>query len=124
FILRKFSRELGIEIEPKALFGGKLAEAGAAPFKRTRSSGSGKAGADGTTHRASSSGTARRVGVEGNGGRSGKPAQISGKPGSRPASGSGEPRKSSPTAERKKERLQDRKNKGAPKWLKNKPPRS
>ncbi|GIP49439.1 DEAD/DEAH box family ATP-dependent RNA helicase [Paenibacillus sp. J53TS2] len=125
FIMRKFSRELGIAIESKALYGGKLAEAGAAvPGKRTRPPGSGKTGADETTRRASSPESTRRVAGEADGGRAGKPAQISGKPGSRAASDSGGPRKASPTAERKKERLQDRKNKGAPKWLKNKPPRS
>lgn len=121
FIMRKFARELGIEIEPKALYSGKLVDAGeAGSGKRTRSSVRGKAGADAAPRRAGSSGTAGRTAGEGGSGRTHPSAQISG----RPASGHGGPRKASPTAERKKERLSDRKNKGAPKWLKNKPPRS
>ncbi|MDU2243729.1 MAG: DEAD/DEAH box helicase [Paenibacillus sp.] len=125
FIMRKFSRELGIEIEPKALYGGKLAEAGSdALGKRTRPSGGGKTGAHAAARRPSTPGTTSRPVREENGGREGKPAQISGRPGSKASSGNGGTRKATPTAERKKERLQDRKNKGAPKWLKNKPPRS
>lgn len=125
FIMRKFSRELGIEIEPKALYGGKLVDAGtAAAGKRTHPSGAGKAGAVASTRRASSASSTDRLAGAEDGGKTGKPAKISGRSGNPGASGNGGPRKATPTAERKKERLQDRKNKGAPKWLKNKPPRS
>lgn len=125
FIMRKFSRELGIEIESKALYGGKLTNAGAdAPGKRTRPSGSGKSGAGAPVRRTNAPGTTSRPVGEGSSGRAGKSAHISGRPGSKAASGNGGARKETPAAERKKDRLQDRKNKGAPKWLKNKPPRS
>jgi superfamily II DNA/RNA helicase len=96
FIMRKFNRELGISIEERALYGGKVRTPRSAPPDR-RSGARGPAG-----------GTARKDKP------AGKPASISvqGKAGSGKASG-----------ERQSERERDRKNKGAPKWLKNKPPR-
>ncbi|MGN8770237.1 DEAD/DEAH box helicase [Paenibacillus barengoltzii] len=121
FIMRKFARELGIEIEPKALYSGKLVDAGeGGSGKRTRPTVGGKLGADKAPRRKGTPGSAGRTAGEGGNGRTSPSAQISG----RSASSHGGSRKVSPTAERKKERLQDRKNKGAPKWLKNKPPRS
>lgn len=83
FIMRKFNRELGISIEERALYGGKVR----APRAKTAAS-------------------------ERSGGRT-KASSAKGKPG-RAAEKEQQPRQS--------ERHRDRKNKGAPKWLKNKPP--
>ncbi|MGG6311729.1 DEAD/DEAH box helicase [Paenibacillus macerans] len=134
FIMRKFSRELGIRIEPKVLHGGKVAGAEAVPGakRNPRPAGSGKAGVGLGARRGLEPGAGRPAGdeAERSGGRAAErpdrqsgPVRVSGRTGKPAATGNAGVRKASPTAERKKERLQDRKNKGAPKWLKNKPPR-
>ncbi|SEK72951.1 Superfamily II DNA and RNA helicase [Paenibacillus sp. cl141a] len=96
FIMRKFNRELGISIEERALYGGKVRTPRSAVTER------------GQGPRGSAAGAARKDKP------ARKPASISvnGKAGNGKASG-----------ERQSERERDRKNKGAPKWLKNKPPR-
>lgn len=83
FIMRKFNRELGISIEERALYGGKVR----APRAKTAAS-------------------------QHSGGRS-KTTSAKSKP------GRAEEKEQQP---RQSERHRDRKNKGAPKWLKNKPP--
>lgn len=138
FIMRKFSRELGIRIEPKAMYGGKVAEAEETQGtkRNLRSDGGQKAGAHSAARRSLAEGTPQ------SGGRTGADradrsdrtdrtdrtatARTSGRPGKPAGSGNAGAtgsRKAASAVERKKERLQDRKNKGAPKWLKNKPPR-
>ncbi|CAM3457949.1 MULTISPECIES: DEAD/DEAH box helicase [Paenibacillus] len=95
FIMRKFNRELGISIEERVLYGGKV---------RTPRSASER----------DSAGRGPHAGNRTNKPAARKPASISskGRAGSAKAGG-----------ERPSERERDRKNKGAPKWLKNKPPR-
>lgn len=83
FIMRKFNRELGISIEERALYGGKVR----APRAKTAAS-------------------------QHSGGRA-KTTSAKSKP------GRAEEKEQQP---RQSERHRDRKNKGAPKWLKNKPP--
>lgn len=139
FIMRKFARELDIEIELKQLYGGKLAgpedrPAGNASSRQGISErapqGQGRAQAnqdDAPKRNASQSeGLKSRpldLGGQAASGSHGEsyPAKRTGNPASgRKTTGTG--RQATPSAARKKERLQDRKNKGAPKWLKNKPP--
>ncbi|WP_433943984.1 DEAD/DEAH box helicase [Paenibacillus sp. SN-8-1] len=107
FIIRKFSKELGIEFIQRALYGGRIVEPREAGAARTSSAG--------------------RPRTE----RGGRPAggyDNKDKNGSisRKAGGAAKANRSeSPTSERKLDRHRDRKNKGAPKWLKDKqPPRS
>lgn len=121
FIIRKFSRELGIDIKLRRLYGGKVidpssAETGSRNGGRVRSTDRSKS-SDRTVRTSNSS---RELGSRGS---------IAG-----PLSTKGERqpnlRSDSPglkdsaqgklTAGRKKERNQDSKNKGAPKWLKEK----
>ena len=88
FIMRKFNRELGISIEERALYGGKV-----------------------RTPRAS-------VSADGRTGQPRKPANASVSKSDKRQAGTKQ------TPARQSERLRDRKNKGAPKWSKNKPPRA
>ncbi|MUG66510.1 DEAD/DEAH box helicase [Paenibacillus campinasensis] len=91
FIMRKFKRELGITIEERAFYAGKVRAPRTASGSPQRSGGSG-----------SGSGKARQAR---------KPAAVSGK--GRASTGKA-------TAERQSERERTRKNKGAPRWLKDK----
>ncbi|MGG1880002.1 MULTISPECIES: DEAD/DEAH box helicase [Paenibacillus] len=91
FIMRKFNRELGITIEERAFYAGKVRAPRTASGSPQRSGGSG-----------SGSGKARQAR---------KPAAVSGK--GRASTGKA-------TAERQSERERTRKNKGAPRWLKDK----
>lgn len=95
FIMRKFNRELGISIEERVLYGGKI---------RTPRSASER----------DSAGRGSHAGNRANKPAARKPASIS----SKGRAGNGKT-----NGERPSERERDRKNKGAPKWLKNKPPR-
>lgn len=101
FIMKKFNRELGITIEEKALYGGKVRS------PREVSSGAARTANSGSFTRAKENNPARQS--------QGKPAKVSGQTGTRSTSGK-------VSQERQSERERDRKNKGAPKWLKNKPP--
>lgn len=101
FIMRKFARELGIDLKERALFGGKVVEAD--PRPETRPSERGAGGAAGPS-KGRKPGQASR----GNGAR----AAISNQHGGGKAAGG------------RSEREQDRKNKGAPKWSKENKPRS
>lgn len=91
FIMRKFNRELGISIEERAFYAGKVRAPRAASVER------GKPGP------VTGSGKARQ---------GHKPSSVSGKG----RTGSGKA-----AGERQSERERNRKNKGAPKWLKDKP---
>ncbi|MNO65701.1 DEAD-box ATP-dependent RNA helicase CshA [compost metagenome] len=120
FIIRKFSRELGIEILPRSLYGGRVVETDNEKFTERRTSNLG--GMNGTEKRERSGKIDRKQPVGGN-----KDARISGRqgPGSAESSksngGATSSRKSSmPASARKKDTDKDRKNKGAPKWLKEK----
>ncbi|MCM3041842.1 DEAD/DEAH box helicase [Paenibacillus motobuensis] len=105
FIMRKFSRELGIEITPRNLYKGQIVEGDAHPEARSSAS-TGRQTTKGKSidsARISESGQPRRPAK----------AKETSKTGNRPS-------KSAPAPARKKARDQDRKNKGAPKWLKDK----
>ena len=102
FIMRKFKRELGISIEEKAMFGGKVRS------PRDNTTGTGRTPREGAAARSAGEKTVRPS--------QGKPVKLSGKADARASSGK-------VSQERQSERERDRKNKGAPKWLKNKPPR-
>ncbi|WP_018752241.1 DEAD/DEAH box helicase [Paenibacillus sanguinis] len=110
FIMRKFARELDIEIELKQLYGGKLARpedrpVGNAPSRQEIRERANQGGEQGALGKKGESPLTKRSGNSAPGERK---------------SGAGR-QATAPGAARKKERLQDRKNKGAPKWLKNKP---
>jgi superfamily II DNA/RNA helicase len=107
FIMRKFSRELGIEITPRNLYKGQIVEGDALPGTRSSA----------TTGRQTAKGKERsidsaRISESGQPRRPAKAKETSNS-GNRPS-------KSAPAPARKKARDQDRKNKGAPKWLKDK----
>lgn len=129
FIIRKFARELGIEIAQKALYGGELVDPEAPSFTRKgvqpadpRTERSGKGSAPG-----SSAGTAdkRRPSLSGMILREAGQAEESGRRPERSSQG-GNSRNSAPAGGRKNDRKpkqaseQARKSKGAPKWLKEK----
>lgn len=137
FIMRKFSRELGIQIEQKMLFGGQIVGPQDAQMARGSRSVNGDkrspkpamgrlqgagagAGKSEKSHSAAERGiaekTSRQDGAR-TSARQGKTSSF----GHTEAAGQ---RKSAPVGERKKDRMLDRKNKGAPKWLKNKPPKA
>ncbi|MGZ7440738.1 DEAD/DEAH box helicase [Paenibacillus sp. TH7-28] len=155
FIMRKFSRELGIEIEPKTMYQGEVLGLEERPSagRHRHPSGGKKAGVSAARrHAAEGPGAASGSRYPAEGGRRGKTAGLAqpdsgdrgsaghsatGKTGrgSQTASGrkastsawaggaaGGGARKMNPAGDRKKERLEDRKNKGAPRWLKNKKP--
>ncbi|WP_106766848.1 DEAD/DEAH box helicase [Paenibacillus faecalis] len=102
FIMRKFNRELGITIEEKAMYGGKVRS------PKAFTSGSGRPLGEDVVKGAAKEKAARSS--------RGNQVKAMGKPSTRGSSGKA-------SQERQSERMRDRKNKGAPKWLKNKPPR-
>lgn len=108
FIMRKFSRELGIEIAPRSLFKGQVvAQQDNPTFKGERGNYSGERKSLDKTDNSNRSQGAKEVRVSKT---SPSTSSVSRKPSS-PA----------PAASRKKNnRDMDRKNKGAPKWLKDK----
>lgn len=114
FIMRKFSKELGIELLPRALYGGRIVEA--SPGESSRGGGKGNP-------RQGGSGRPPRPADRGNGGAGREQgASISA---SKSASISRGEHTESKVSEAKPDRHRDRKSKGAPKWLKDKnPPRS
>ncbi|WP_405157850.1 DEAD/DEAH box helicase [Paenibacillus sp. FSL H8-0283] len=104
FIMRKFARELGIELSERVLFGGKVLEADPRPDTRPEG------------HSFS-----RKPGQS----RDRKPGQGNRNGGTRATISNSRPAGSKPTGNTgRTERDQDRKNKGAPKWSKDKMPRS
>lgn len=138
FIMRKFARELDIEIELKQLYGGKLAGPEYRPVGNAASrqgmgaervpQGRAQTHRDDVPNRKSSTSEGLPSRTHDLGGQASLGNKGESSPAKRspnPASGkktTGTGRQATPSAARKKERLQDRKNKGAPKWLKNKPP--
>ncbi|MBA9084487.1 superfamily II DNA/RNA helicase [Fontibacillus solani] len=119
FIIRKFSRELGIEILPRSLYGGRVIEAGDETSTERRS---GNRVFNGNGNRERNSGEDKKQAANGN-----KDARISERQGQGPKettksntgrTSSSKP--SMPTSARNKDSDKDRKNKGAPKWLKEK----
>lgn len=119
FIMRKFSKELGIEITSLSMYGGKVMESASSVTgldKNLRNiDDKARAGLRG---KADGTGSARKA--EGARTSAVRPA---GKPVKSRTTQSNNARNTTPSGERKKDRNLDRKNKGAPKWLKNKPPR-
>lgn len=140
FILDKFQKQLGIVIAPKAMYEGRIVDpaqdrsaatmrsrrearqGGAPATARTHSSartdaappGAGAAAAGASRGRADAA-AGRSSGGAGSPARGAARAGGSGGPGAAPRAGA--------PAQRKAERERDRKNKGAPKWLKDKPNR-
>lgn len=127
FIMRKFSKELGIQIRQRGMYGGQVVDpqsaqgtrrngAVAAPGKKREGGQSGTPGS-GEALQAAETGGARPA--------SGRTAEVSpgrGKPGPSARSGKAAPK---PSASRKNDRKKtDGKNKGAPRWLKEKQSRS
>lgn len=106
FIMNKFSRTLGIEIEQRAMFQGKVVDPG--QERGPRRGGKKLAEPKGTNGEAPS---AKRRDAQGGGPGQGKPARVSAK---------GAPSQQKAPDKRKPDRERDRKNKGAPKWLKEK----
>lgn len=107
FIMRKFSRELGIEIAPRSLFRGQVVE------QQENQTFGGHRGGGYSRDRKSLDRTDNRSKGE-------KDVRISG---SSPSTSSASRKPSSPApaaARKKNNRDMDRKNKGAPKWLKDK----
>ncbi|MFS0872921.1 DEAD/DEAH box helicase [Paenibacillus xylanilyticus] len=104
FIMRKFARELGIELTERVLFGGKVLEADPRPDTRPEGH---------SFSRKPGQSRDRKPGQAGRNG--GARAAVSNQRGTggKPAGGGG-----------RTERDQDRKNKGAPKWSKGNTPRS
>lgn len=119
FIIRKFSRELRIQIGLRSLYGGQVVDPQASPAVRR-----GKPG-----HAAAAGGKKEGVGraraatspvVRGSDTAQSSAASDTKRPAAqRGPAGSGS-RKAAPAGARKQDRKQDRKNKGAPKWLKEK----
>ncbi|MNZ62962.1 hypothetical protein D3C78_810980 [compost metagenome] len=117
FIIRKFSRELGIEILPRSLYGGRVVEADDEKFTERRSSdrvlngNRERNGSENNKQAAYGNKDARISGRQGQGAK-GTAKSNAGKPSSS--------KSSVPGSARKKDSDKDRKNKGAPKWLKEK----
>ncbi|MDQ0090772.1 superfamily II DNA/RNA helicase [Paenibacillus anaericanus] len=116
FIMRKFSKELGIEITSLTMYAGKVMEPQSGMVGRDKSFGS-------SGDKTRLSGRDEKSPV-----RKSDVARTSAtRPSSRPAkpkaSTTADKRSGTPNGARKRDRDLDRKNKGAPKWLKNKPPR-
>jgi ATP-dependent RNA helicase DeaD len=130
FIMRKFARELNIELTEREMYAGKvLSSEEARAFSRNT---------NGTPR-----GTGSAVRREESAPRSGQPqariagaepsAEVKRRPSPSPSPGNGKPQAAGGAVPReqsrtfaskgKAERERDRKNKGAPKWLKNKTPR-
>ncbi|MNM11398.1 DEAD-box ATP-dependent RNA helicase CshA [compost metagenome] len=129
FIMRKFARELGIEVAERALYGGKILppeelRGGAGPRPgKPRSVGPAVRTAGISSRAAAGTGgaSARPAGREA-GGQRREPGAREAAPGARTAPG-GRGAKAAPApgkAARSAERERNRKNKGAPKWLKDK----
>ncbi|GGF89991.1 DEAD/DEAH box helicase [Paenibacillus aceti] len=108
FIMRKFSRELGIDITASSLYRGQVL--GTDTDSRERSNTS--AGRSGSKMKEQSTETAHTLASE----QVRRPIKTK----ARETSNSGGGRMNKPAPARKKSRDQDRKNKGAPKWLKDK----
>ncbi|GGH34196.1 DEAD/DEAH box helicase [Paenibacillus segetis] len=118
FIMRKFSKELGIEITSLSMYGGKVMESASisGPDKNLRNIGDkARASLRGKTN---GTGSARKAE-----GASTSVVRPAGKPAKSRTTPSNTTRNTTPSGQRKKDSILDRKNKGAPKWLKNKPPR-
>ncbi|GGA35664.1 DEAD/DEAH box helicase [Paenibacillus physcomitrellae] len=130
FIIRKFARELGISFGLRGLAGGRITtpKEEARPFRREV-----KPLRDPDTENRGRRGESGTRGLSGRGGdtegyRGSERGSDTGRGAARPKPSSA--RKAGaktsavkPAGERKLDRHRDRKNKGAPKWLKNKPPR-
>lgn len=106
FIMNKFSKTLGIEIGQRAMFQGKVVDPG--QERGPRREGKKPTERQGTSGEAA---PAERRDSQGAGPSQGKPARVSAK---------AAPAQQKAPDKRKPERERDRKNKGAPKWLKEK----
>lgn len=124
FIMRKFARELNINLEERQLYAGKVLTSEEARLTARRDSDAPRG------EEAPRSGKPP-VRVSGNAAGASKPAPRPGQGDGAASAPAGEPRRefrgsSAPARNSRaggKNREQDRKNKGAPKWLKNKTPR-
>ncbi|WP_055109192.1 DEAD/DEAH box helicase [Paenibacillus ihumii] len=125
FIIRKFSRELGIAISAREMYAGQVLEPGASasgPGKAVRGTGraSGSAGQGAARPSSAKQGAKRlpaRQAAEGRADISGIPTGGAKRSGSGTVKGDGRVKAA---GGRKNDRNQDRKNKGAPRWLKDK----
>ncbi|MDR9856712.1 DEAD/DEAH box helicase [Paenibacillus sp. VCA1] len=113
FIMNKFAKELGIPLEERRLYGGKVLKPGAAPGGRGQSG----------TRNSADKGPNAKIAADASGNGSTRDAAVReetrrpsgpGKSKSEPARGG------KPPARNDSQRERDRKNKGAPKWLKDK----
>lgn len=112
FIMNKFARELGISLEERRLYGGKVLKPGAATGGRSQTG----------NRKSSDKGANAKIAAEASGhGTAGNRAakEETSRPLSRAKSKS-EPVGGKPSERNKSQRERDRKNKGAPKWLKDK----
>ncbi|ANS75601.1 DEAD/DEAH box helicase [Paenibacillus yonginensis] len=126
FIIRKFARELGISFGLRGLTGGRITapKEESRPYRREV-----KPLRDSEPENRGSRGEGGRRGLAGGGGETENHRRAEagrGTPKSRPSTARKAGAKAAaakPAGERKLDRHRERKNKGAPKWLKNKPPR-
>lgn len=141
FIMRKFSRELGIDISERGLFGGRVIDPADPSGGRKDGQRQGQSQGQGREQGSQlgrEQGSRVQPGGTANGGRakaeSGQasagretvaPKESAARDAVRPArTSSAGTRNPAPGSARKNDRKQDRKNKGAPKWLKDKQSRS
>ncbi|GAA0133303.1 DEAD/DEAH box helicase [Paenibacillus sp. YSY-4.3] len=130
FIIRKFARELGIKISARTMYAGKVIDPDASSGGRNkttqgtgRASGSAGQGAarEGTARQSTAKqGTAKGTQARRGEGRADVSGAAIGSSGGAKRPGSGAVKGSSTNGGRKNDRNQDRKNKGAPRWLKEK----
>ncbi|WP_410514153.1 DEAD/DEAH box helicase [Paenibacillus sp. BR2-3] len=128
FIMRKFARELNIELTEREMYAGKVLSSDEAR-SANRSTGGPSRGASSTPSRREDSSArsvkpqARIAGVAPATGAGAKSAATSAPGNGNAQAGGALPREQSRMMPSKAERERNRKNKGAPKWLKNKTPR-
>ncbi|MEC0372486.1 DEAD/DEAH box helicase [Paenibacillus chibensis] len=112
FIMNKFAKELGITLAERRLYGGKVLEPRTASTMKAQSVRPKPAGAS----------KGSKAAISGEGAAKSRSSREEGRKASGPAKSKGEPFRGGKPTERqsRSEREQDRKNKGAPKWLKDK----
>ncbi|NMO95664.1 DEAD/DEAH box helicase [Paenibacillus lemnae] len=120
FIMRKFNKELGISIEERAMFGGKVRTPRSERFPAGNKGTGGASKAQIAGKRPADNEAAGRT----SSGRDSRNSDTGHSLGSRPSGGRKKTvkpaAKEQPQAPRQSDRHRDRKNKGAPKWLKDK----
>lgn len=126
FIIRKFARELRITISAREMYAGKVIEPNASSSGRSKATPgkgrvSGLSGQGTAKHSGAKEGTAKRTpAVRAAEGREVVSGNASGSTGGAKRAGTGAVKGNRTNGGRKNDREQDRKNKGAPRWLKEK----